>query len=75
VKAGGRLRRVVTAPSGSPGSTELAGIQTSLPYRVTCAPFEIRGRATDPVHYEVSLGEDGMIVWTHLTLDYVVLSI
>jgi len=74
-EGGGRLRRVVTSPSSCPDSVELEGIQTSLPYRVTSVPFEIRGRAADPAHYEVTLGEDGMIVWTHLTLDYVVLTI
>jgi hypothetical protein len=66
VEAGDRSRRVVTWPSFCPDSVELDGIQTSLPYRVTSAPFEIRGRPTDSVHYEISLGEDGMIVWTHV---------
>jgi len=76
-EAGGeeRLRRVVTSPSSCPGSVELDGIQTSLPYRVTSAPFDIRGRVIDPANYEVTLGEDGMIVWTHLTLDYIALTI
>ena len=64
---GKRLRRVVTSPSSCPNSVGLRGIQTSLPYRVTSAPFEICGRATDPIHYEISLGEDGMIVWTHVS--------
>lgn len=64
--AGQRSRRVVTSPSSCPDSLGLDGIQTSLPYRVTSASFEIRGRTTDPIHYEISLGEDGMIVWTHV---------
>lgn len=62
-ESGERSRRVVTSPSYCPDSVELDGIQTSLPYRVTSAPFEIRGRPPD---YEISLGEDGMIVWTHV---------
>jgi len=66
-EAGGRVRRAVTSPSSCPDSVELVGVQTSLPYRVTSAPFEIRGRDTDPIHYEISLGEDGMIVWTHVS--------
>jgi len=74
-EAGERSRRVVTSPSSCPDTVELEGVQTSLPYRLTSAPFEIHGRDTEPVHYEISLGEDGMIVWTHLTLDYVVLTI
>lgn len=65
-EAGERSRRVVTSPSFCPDSVELDGVQTSLPYRVTSAPFEIRGRPIDSVHYEISLGEDGMIVWTHV---------
>lgn len=67
-EAGGgeRSRGVVTSPSPCPEFVGLDGVQTSLPYRVTSAPFEIRGRAADPVDYEISLGEDGMIVWTHV---------
>jgi len=61
-----RSRRVVTSTSSCADSFELGGVQTSLPYRTTSAPFEIRGRATDPAQYEISLGEDGMIVWTHV---------
>ena len=67
VETRGMSRRAVTSPSSCPDSVELDGVQTSLPYRITSAPFEIRGRATDPVHYEISLGEDGMIVWTHVS--------
>ena len=67
VESGRRLRRVVTSPSSCPDSVGLYGIQTSLPYRVTSAPFEVCERATDLVHYEISLGEDGMIVWTHVS--------
>jgi len=65
-EAGERSRRVVTSPSPCPEFAGLGGVQTSLPYRVTSAPFEICGRAADPVDYEISLGEDGMIVWTHV---------
>jgi len=61
-----KSRRVVTSTSSCPDSFELGGVQTSLPYRITSAPFEICGRATDPAHYEISLGEDGMIVWNHV---------
>ncbi|KAF9651117.1 hypothetical protein BDM02DRAFT_3184831 [Thelephora ganbajun] len=64
--AGGRLRRVVTSPNSFPDSVELEGIQTFLPYRVTSAPLELCERATDLAQYEISLGEDGMIVWTHV---------
>ena len=63
---GARSRMVVTSPSPNPEFVGLSGLQTSLPYRVTSASFEIRGRAADPVDYEISLGEDGMIVWTHV---------
>lgn len=66
VEVEGRLKRVVTSPSYCPDTVELDGVQTLLPYRVTSVPFEIRGRPTDSVHYEISLGEDGMIVWTHV---------
>jgi len=67
-EAGGgeRSRMVVTSPSPNPEFAGLSGLETSLPYRVTSASFEIRGRAADPVDYEISLGEDGMIVWTHV---------
>jgi len=67
-EAGGgeRSRMVVTSPSPNPEFDGLNGVQTSLPYRVTSASFQIRGRAADPVDYEISLGEDGMIVWTHV---------
>ena len=64
--AGGISRMVVTSPSSCLDVVGLGRIQTSLPYRVTSAPFKIRGRANDPVNYEISLGEDGMIVWTHV---------
>jgi hypothetical protein len=64
--AGGRAKRVVTSPSSCPDSAELAGVQTYLPYRITSVPFELRGRAADHDNYEISLGEDGMIVWTHV---------
>ena len=66
VGGGERSRMVVTSPSPNPEFVGLSGLQTSLPYRVTSASFEICGRATDPVDYEISLGEDGMIVWTHV---------
>ena len=65
-EAEGGSRRVVTSPSSCPDSAELEGVQTFLPYRVTSAPFGIHGRASDPGHYEISLGEDGMVVWTHV---------
>lgn len=67
-EAGGgeRSRMVVTSPSPNPEFVGLDGVQTFLPYRVTSASFEIRGRAANPVDYEISLGEDGMIVWTHV---------
>lgn len=71
----GRVRKAITSPSSCPDSAGLEGVQTFLPYRITSAPFELRGRAADPDHYEISLGEDGMIVWTHLTLDYAVLTV
>lgn len=64
--AGGRLKRVVTSPSSCPDSAGLKGTRTFLPYRITSAPFELRGRAADHDNYEISLGEDGMIVWTHV---------
>ena len=66
VEAGKRSKRAVTSPSHCPDTVELDGVQTYLPYRVTSAPFVVRGRATDSVHYEISLGEDGMIVWTYV---------
>jgi len=66
VEAGERSRSVVTSPSPCPEFAGLGGVQTSLPYRVTSAPFEIRGRSANPIDYEISLGEDGMIVWTHV---------
>lgn len=63
---GERSRRVVTSPGPRPSFVGLGEVQTCLPYRATSASFEIGGRAVNPIDYEISLGEDGMIVWTHV---------
>lgn len=65
-EAGERSRLVVTSPSFCPNPLELDGVQTSLPYCKTFAPFETHGPVTNSSYYEISLGEDGIVVWSHV---------